>query len=42
MLFHAVLFGLYIFLAVWWQKRGDVKPKELPTSTYGRPLVTKA
>ena len=41
-LIHAVLFGLYIFLAIWWQKRGDVKPKELPTSTYGRPLVKKA
>ena len=41
-LLHAVLFVLYIYLAVWWQKRGDVKPKELPTSTYGRPLVKKA
>jgi hypothetical protein len=41
-LLHAVLFGLYIYLAIWWQKRGDVKPKELPTSTYGRPLVKKA
>jgi hypothetical protein len=39
---HAVLFAMYIFIAVWWQKRGDVKPKELPTSTYGRPLVRKA
>ncbi len=39
---HLVLFGLFIFVAVWWQKRGDVKPKELPTSTYGRPLVKKA
>mgnify|MGYP003858625355 CR=1 FL=1 len=39
---HAVLFVLYIYLAVWWQKRGDVKPKELPVSTYGRPLVKKA
>ncbi len=41
-LLHAALFGMYVFLAVWWQKRGDVKPKELPTSTYGRPLVKKA
>jgi len=41
-LLHLVFFGLYIYLAVWWQKRGDVKPKELPTSTYGRPLVKKA
>jgi hypothetical protein len=39
---HLVLIGMYIYLAVWWQKRGDVKPKELPTSTYGRPLVKKA
>jgi hypothetical protein len=41
-LIHAALLGLYIYLAIWWQKRGDVKPKELPTSTYGRPLVKKA
>ena len=41
-LIHVVFFGLYIYLAVWWQKRGEVKPKELPTSTYGRPLVKKA
>jgi hypothetical protein len=39
---HLVLIGMYMYLAVWWQKRGDVKPKELPTSTYGRPLVKKA
>ncbi len=41
-LLHVIFFGLYIFLAVWWQKRGNVKPKELPVSTYGRPLVKKA
>ena len=41
-LLHVVFFGIYIFLAVWWQKRGTVKPKELPVSTYGRPLVKKA
>ena len=41
-LLHVVFFGIYIFLAVWWQKRGNVKPKELPVSTYGRPLVKKA
>ncbi|MEL6891838.1 MAG: hypothetical protein AAFP84_09590, partial [Actinomycetota bacterium] len=41
-LLHAVFFGLHIFLAIWWQKRGEVKQKELPTSTYGRPLVKKA
>jgi hypothetical protein len=41
-LLHVVFFGVFIFLAVWWQKRGEVKPKELPVSTYGRPLVKKA
>jgi hypothetical protein len=41
-LLHLIFIGLYIFLAIWWQKRGDVKPKELPTSTYGRPLVRKS
>lgn len=41
-LLHAVFFGLHMFVAVWWQKRGAVTPKELPTSTYGRPLVKKA
>jgi hypothetical protein len=39
---HLIFIGLYIYLAIWWQKRGDVKPKELPTSTYGRPLVRKS
>ena len=41
-LLHAIFFGLHIFLAIWWQKRGEVKAKELPTSSYGRPLVKKA
>ena len=41
-LIHVVFFGLHIYLAVWWQKRGAVTQKELPTSTYGRPLVKKA
>jgi hypothetical protein len=36
---HLIFFGLFIWLAIWWQKRGEVKQKELPTSTYGRPLV---
>ncbi len=39
---HLYFFGLYMFLTVWWQKRGEVEVKELPTSTYGRPLVKKA
>ena len=33
--------GLGVQIALWsmWQKRGKEKPKELPTSAYGRPLV---
>ena len=38
---HLVFIGVFLFVAIWWQKRGDVKPKELPSSTYGRPLVKK-
>ena len=30
------------FMWTWWQKRHSTKPKELPTSAYGRPLVKKA
>ena len=41
-LLHALFFGLHIFLAIWRQKRGATTTKELPTSTYGRPLVKKA
>jgi hypothetical protein len=41
-LLHLVFFGLFIYLAIWWQKRGDVKPKELEVSSYGRPLVKRA
>jgi hypothetical protein len=41
-LLHVVFFVLLGWLAIWWQKRGEEKPKELPTSTYGRPLVKKA
>ena len=35
--------GVGVQLALWsmWQKRGQEKPKELPTSAYGRPLVKK-
>ena len=31
-------------IAVWsaWQSRGKERPKEIPTSAYGRPLVKKA
>jgi hypothetical protein len=31
-----------IYLFAWWQKRGVVKPKEIETSSYGRPLVRKS
>ena len=41
-LIHVVYFALFIWLAVWWQKRGETKAPELETSTYGRPLVKKA
>lgn len=41
-LLHAVFFVIHIGIAVWWQKRGEVKQTALPTSTYGRPLVKKA
>ena len=44
-LLHVLFFGVYIYLAIWWQKRGDVGEeagKALPVSTYGRPLVKKA
>ena len=44
-----VAVGLYLAalgvqIALWsmWQHRGQEKPKELPTSAYGRPLVKKA
>ena len=29
----------HVGLWMWWQNRGKEKPKELPTSAYGRPLV---
>lgn len=39
---HGIYIGLFIYLFAWWQKRGEVKQVELPSSTYGRPLVKKA
>lgn len=39
---HVYFFGLMIYIWNWWQKRGDEAPKELETSTYGRPLVKKS
>ena len=41
-LIHVYFFGLLLFIWNWWQKRGDEAPKELPTSSYGRPLVKKS
>jgi hypothetical protein len=38
---YVVFFGLHIYVFSWWQKRGRVKPAELPTSTFGRPLVRR-
>jgi len=38
---HAFYIGLFMYIAVWWQKRGQTQAKELETSTYGRPLVRK-
>ena len=41
-LLHLIFFGLHVFLVIWWQNRDKQTVKELPTSTYGRPLVKKA
>ena len=38
---HAIYIGLFMYLAVWWQKRGQQGAKEIEKSTYGRPLVRK-
>ena len=39
---YGFFLGLQIFIFSWWQKRGRAKaPAELPTSTFGRPLVRK-
>jgi Na+-driven multidrug efflux pump len=38
---YIVFFGMHIALWVLWQKRGQEKPKEIPTSPFGRPLVRK-
>jgi hypothetical protein len=41
-LIHVYFFGLMIFIWNWWQKRGgETAPKEIETSSYGRPLVKK-
>src|SRR4029077_10447428 len=39
---YGFFLGLQIFIFSWWQKRGRAKPPaELPTSTFGPPLVRK-
>jgi hypothetical protein len=39
---YGFFLSLQIFIFSWWQNRGRAKPAaELPTSTYGRPLVRK-
>ena len=39
---HVFYIGLMIYLFSWWQKRGEVKTKEVVSSSYGRPLVKKS
>ena len=41
-LLYVVALGVQIALWSMWQNRGKEKPKELPTSAYGRPLVKRA
>lgn len=41
---YVIPFAAQCFLWAWWNKRGEraeAKAKEIPTSTYGRPLVKK-
>jgi hypothetical protein len=38
---HVVLMTIMVKMFNWWQKRDEVKPKAIATSTYGRPLVRK-
>lgn len=39
---YGIFFVGQVVLWSMWQNRGKVKPKEIPTSAYGRPLVKKA
>ena len=39
---YGVYIGVMVFLFIWWQQRGKEAPKEIETSTYGRPLVRKS
>lgn len=41
---YVIPFAMQVWLWAWWNKRGQraaEKSKEIPTSTYGRPLVKK-
>jgi hypothetical protein len=39
---YIVFLGAHIAMWAIWQGRGKEKPKEIPTSAYGRPLARKA
>jgi hypothetical protein len=41
-LLYGITLGAMGVLWAKWQRRGEQKPKEIPTSAYGRPLVKKA
>ena len=39
---HVIPFSVHVWMVAWWNKREQkaaAKAKEIPTSTYGRPLV---
>ena len=38
---YVVLVTVMVKMFNWWQKRGEVTPKAIATSSYGRPLVRK-
>ena len=39
---YGLFLGLHVYMWSWWQNRGKAKPKEIETSSYGRPLVKQA
>ena len=39
---YGVMLVGHVVLWMMWQNRGKARPKEIPTSAYGRPLVKKA
>lgn len=39
---YGIFLGLHIYMWIWWQNRGKVKPAgELTSSTFGRPLAKR-